>query len=133
LVDSATKCRATASGARSAASSQALAELALARVPGVVKVFEATMNSVVSGSRLASSVPADVRGIDVGDEVHPHAFHRVGSSAWHTIAGPRSEPPMPMFTTSRIGLPVWPLPGAAAHRVGEGLRIVVEHGVRRRA
>jgi len=61
LVDSATKCRDTAAGARSAASSQALAELALARVSSVVKVFEATMNSVVSGSRCVS-VPARCAG-----------------------------------------------------------------------
>ena len=29
-------------------------------------------------------------------------------SAWWAIAGPRSDPPMPMFTTVRIGLPVCP-------------------------
>ncbi len=66
------------------------------------------MNSVVSGSRLRQRA-GEVGGVEVGDEVHAHAFQRVMiERARTTIAGPRSEPPMPMFTTSRIGLPVWP-------------------------
>ncbi len=49
LVDRATKCLATASlGAFSDLSSQSRAELALVMVSCVVKVFEATMKSVVS-------------------------------------------------------------------------------------
>ncbi len=49
LVDSATKCLATAPSP-SASTSQARADLALVSVSWVVNVFEATMNRVVSGS-----------------------------------------------------------------------------------
>ncbi len=51
LVDSATKCLATAASSPSASSSQVRAEVALVTVSMVVKVLEATMNSVSAGSR----------------------------------------------------------------------------------
>ena len=52
LVDTATKCRATAaSSPPSPASDQARALCALVIVSTVVKVFEETMNSVSAGSR----------------------------------------------------------------------------------
>jgi hypothetical protein len=49
LVERATKCLATAFGSPASARSQSRAERALVRVSWVVKVFEATRNSVVSG------------------------------------------------------------------------------------
>ena len=63
LVDSATKCLATAAASPpSAASSQSRAVCALVIVSSVVKVLEATMNSVSAGSRSriasAKSVPS---------------------------------------------------------------------------
>lgn len=52
LVESATKCRATASGpAPRPSRSQRRAEVALVTVSMVVKVLEATMKSVSAGSR----------------------------------------------------------------------------------
>ncbi len=51
LVDRATKCRATAFSSPSASSSQERAEVALVIVSIVVKVLDATMNSVSAGSR----------------------------------------------------------------------------------
>ncbi len=36
------------------------------------------------------------------------------------MTGPRSDPPMPMLTMLRIGLPVWPLQSPDADPVGEG-------------
>ena len=62
LVETATKCLATASSSSSAASSQSRAECALVIVSSVVNVFEETMNSVSAGSRSrvasAKSVPS---------------------------------------------------------------------------
>ena len=49
LVESAAKCLATAASSLAAASSQALALLALVMVSWVVKVLDATRKSVVSG------------------------------------------------------------------------------------
>jgi hypothetical protein len=51
LVDTATKWRATARSSPSRRSSQARAVRAFVSVSSVVNVFEATMNSVCSGSR----------------------------------------------------------------------------------
>ena len=51
LVDTATKCFATACSSPNAASSHARAERALVIVSSVVNVFDATMNSVSAGSR----------------------------------------------------------------------------------
>ena len=52
---------------RSASTSQARAERALVSVSRVVKVFDATMNSVAAGSR--SRIASDeVGAVDVGDE-----------------------------------------------------------------
>ena len=44
------------------------------------------------------------------------------------MTGPRSDPPMPMLTTLRIGLPVCPVQAPLAHAIGE-VRHPVEHGV----
>ncbi len=51
LVDTATKCLATARSSRSAARLHARAARALARVSWVVKLFDETMKSVSAGSR----------------------------------------------------------------------------------
>lgn len=106
LVDSATKCRATASGpAFSPASSQDRAEVALVIVSIVVNVFDAMMNSVSAGSRSRTaswrSAPST---FDTNRTVRPRSV-KERSASW-AIAGPRSEPPIPMFTTFLIRLPV---------------------------
>jgi len=54
LVESATKCLATAWSSRAAARNQSRAEWALAMVSRVVKVLEAMMKSVVSGDTCLS-------------------------------------------------------------------------------
>ena len=51
LVDTATKCLATAAGSPSRASSHSRAVRAFVNVSSVVNVFEQTMNSVSAGSR----------------------------------------------------------------------------------
>ena len=51
LVDTATKCAATAGSSPSAATAQSRAVWALVIVSRVVKVFEAMMKSVSAGSR----------------------------------------------------------------------------------
>ena len=51
LVETATKCRATAAGSFSFASDQSRADIALVIVSRVVKVFDEMMNRVSSGSR----------------------------------------------------------------------------------
>ena len=50
-VETATKCRATAFGSFSFFNAQSRADSALASVSRVVNVFDATMNSVLSGDR----------------------------------------------------------------------------------
>ncbi len=62
LVETATKCLATAAGSFSVARAQSRAVCALVIVSSVVKVFEETMNSVSAASRSrvasAKSVPS---------------------------------------------------------------------------
>ena len=68
LVDSATKCLATASSsAASSASSQFRAEVALVIVSMVVNVLDATMNSVSAGSRSRDGL-VQVGAVDVRHE-----------------------------------------------------------------
>ena len=82
------------------------AERALAIVSWVVKVFDATMNSVVAGCSDPQRV-GEVRAVDVRHEVHARAVVRCTAPAPAvTIAGPRSDPPMPMLTTSVMRRPV---------------------------
>ena len=91
---------------RAGAGTSARAVRALVMVSCVVNVLDATMNSVVSGSQRAQRL-GDVRAIDVGHEVQGADRSRgKGASASVTITGPRSEPPMPMLTTSVMRLPV---------------------------
>ena len=101
LVDTAAKCSATASSP-SASTSQCLASMALAMVSCVVNVLLTTMNKVFSGfnpdntdSRCAPSTL-----------LTKCVF---GPPEWLcnplvTINGPKSDPPIPMFTTSVISL-----------------------------
>ena len=66
------------------------------------------MNSVRAGSRPSQRV-GDVGAVDVGDEMGCAGWAGAkGASARVAIAGPRSEPPMPMLTTSVIGWPSAP-------------------------
>ena len=91
--------------ARAASTSHARAVRAFISVSCVVNVLDATMKSVLSGSRLAS----------VSARCVPSTFEtkcarspacQYGLSASLAITGPRSEPPMPMLTTSVMRLPV---------------------------
>ena len=100
---------------------QARAVAALVIVSMVVKVFEATRNSVRAGSSRRQRV-ADVGAVDVGDEVEARAV-LPWARARDAIRGPRSEPPMPILTTS-VNLPPAPRDLAGADAVGEG-----RHGV----
>ena len=117
-VETATKWWATASvfaasdpsmapDASSPAHSQSRARRALVRVSSVVKVFEATMKSVVSGSS-----PLVFWAMSVGSMFETNRAwmpaSAYGSSAAEIMTGPRSEPPMPMLTTWVTFLPVTP-------------------------
>ena len=106
MVDSATKCLATASSTgRSPASSQARAEVALVIVSIVVNVFDAMMNSVSAGSRSrTASCRSAPSTFDTNRTVSARSVKARSTS--YAIAGPRSEPPMPMLTTFLIRLPV---------------------------
>jgi hypothetical protein len=68
LVDTATKCRATAASP-SAPTSQARAEAAFCMVSWVVKVLLAMTNRVVRGCSVASTVARSAR-VEVGDVMH---------------------------------------------------------------
>ena len=95
-------------------------------VSSVVNVFEETTKSVSSGSRSRVASAKSV-AVDVRDEAERQVAPRVVARAPRRPSpGPRSEPPMPMLTTLRIGLPVWPGPLARAHALGER-RHPVEH------
>ena len=59
------------------------------------------------------------------------AAARKGDSARAAIAGPRSEPPMPMLTTSVKRAPVDAANGAGAHGLGKRqhlLALGLDHG-----
>ena len=106
FVETATKCFATASSP-SAFVSQRRALSAFVIVSCVVKVFDATMKSVRRGSsrdrvwtRCAPSTFETKCGLRSG--------RWNGFSASQTMSGPRSEPPMPMLTTSVIVSPLAP-------------------------
>ena len=81
---------------------------ALVSVSSVVNVFDDTTNSVSAGSRSwvhsQKSVPSTLL---TNWKVMSRRLKSRNASA--AIAGPRSEPPMPMFTTFFTGLPVWPV------------------------
>ena len=101
LVVTPTKCRATSWPP--CARNHSRATLALASVSWVVKVLLTTTNSVSSGlkrrSTGAMSWPSTLLTKCI---VMPGCAK--ASSAGTTICGPRSLPPMPMFTTCRMPL-----------------------------
>ena len=126
LVETATKCFATAaSSPPSPPSSHARAERAFVIVSSVVNVFDETMKSVSSGAR---SRVASTRSVASTFDTNRNVMSRrlKWRSASYAITGPRSEPPIPMFTTARIGLPVCPVHAPTRTRVGEGAH-PVEH------
>ena len=103
LVETAANCRVTAVSPK-AAFSHARADCAFIMVSMVVKVLEETMNSVRAGLRLFS----------VSARCAPSTFEMKcvamvscakGDSACAAMAGPRSDPPMPILTTAVKGLP----------------------------
>ena len=104
LVVSAAKCRARGTAAFASklppcARNQSRAAWALTMVSAVVKVLDATRNSVCSGcswrSRLPSSMPSTLE-----TKCTRLPGIQRSSSADTTMAGPRPEPPMPMLTMS---------------------------------
>ena len=114
FVETATKCLAMASFASSVPSSrwrlsrnQRRAACALASVSCVVKVFDATTKSVSAGSRSANF---EVKSAGSTLETKRPEIPAVAKlrRACVAIAGPRSDPPMPIFTTVLIVWPVTP-------------------------
>src|SRR5579864_5510006 len=115
LVDTATKWWAT-EASPNAAVTHARADPALVSVSTVVNVLDDTMNRVSAGSRSAvasqKSLPSTfdtnrtVSGRSVKDR-----------SASYAIAGPRSDPPIPMLMMLRIRLPVAPAHDPSRTRV----------------
>ncbi len=124
FVDTATKCFATASSP-SASTSQVRAECAFVSVSSVVNVFDETTNSVSAGSsRAASDARSAPSTFDTNRHATPARCTRAARRS--AIAGPRSLPPIPMFTTVRIAARVpGPLPD---HLLGERAH-AVEHTV----
>ena len=100
LVDTATKWSGTAASP-SASTSQVRAVRAFVSVSIVPNVFDATMNSVDAGSRRRSVVSMSAPSTFDTKWVRSRGCPN-DRSAWAAIAGPRSEPPMPMLTTSVI-------------------------------
>ena len=79
----------------------ARAERAFIMVSSVVNVFDAMMKSVVSGlSARTVSTGATPSTLDTKCMRGPSRANGVNASV--AIAGPRSDPPMPMLTTSVI-------------------------------
>ena len=105
LVDTATKCFATAASSPSVASVQSRAVRALVMVSRVVNVFDAMMKSVVSGSR---SRVASRKSAPSTFETNRYVIERseYGASAVVAMRGPRSLPPIPTLTTASMRRPV---------------------------
>ena len=83
------------------ATNQARAACALAIVSCVVKVLLATMNSVDAGSsRRSTAVMSWPSTLETKWKFSPGCTK--ASSAGTAICGPRSLPPMPMLTMSRM-------------------------------
>jgi hypothetical protein len=74
---------------------------ALVMVSMVVKVLEATITSVRAGR--APSACRDMRAVHVRDVMQPRPVVIGRQRQRRHGAGPRSEPPMPILTTSVIG------------------------------
>ena len=92
----------------SAPTIQARAALAFACVSCVMKVFEHTMTKRLRRIDAADQI-LELRAIHVRDEVRRDAAAPFSlRSASHTSSGPRSDPPMPIFTTCLNFLPRHP-------------------------
>ncbi len=115
LVDTATKWWGTASSP-SASTTHARAVRALVSVSRVVKVFEEMMKSVRAGSmpvvasRMASPLTFETKANEISGSA------KSASARW-AMAGPRSEPPIPMLTTWRMRSPVAPVHAPERTRV----------------
>ncbi len=106
LVDTAAKCFASAALPRRSAI-HCRARRALLIVSSVVNVFEQTMKSVVAGSALSmTSAIWQPSMFETKRTARSRLRNRASAST--AITGPRSEPPMPMLTMVRNGLPVLP-------------------------
>ena len=98
LTDTAAKCCGSRLGP-SRCRIQARAARALVSVSSVVKVLEQMMNSVRSGSACSSrSASWQPSTLEANATLGAPALYCL--SACTAMAGPRSEPPIPMFTTS---------------------------------
>ena len=73
----------------------------------------------------------DVGAVDVRHEAARQRAVAESLSASYAIAGPRSEPPMPMLTMLRDPLAGEALPGARAHPLGEVRHLVAGPRARR--
>ena len=83
---------------------QARALAALVIVSWVVKVFDETMNKVLAGSRPRNVSPMSAPSTLDTKWLRSNGGEN-GDNARVAIAGPRSEPPMPILMTSVIGWP----------------------------
>ena len=105
LVETATKCFATAFSSLSAARHQSRAVFALVMVSSVTNVFEEMTNRVSAGS-----IPHVDSTKSVPSTFETNSKRRFRSLKWRSaswaMTGPRSEPPMPTLTTFRMRLPV---------------------------
>ena len=128
LVDSATKCLATAvRRRRSPASSQSRAEVALVIVSMVVKVLEATMNSVSAGSR---SRTASCRSAPSTFDTNRTVSVAVGERAQRLVRHRRAEVGAADADVDDVPDPLAGVAGPLARTdpVGEGGHLV-QHGV----
>ena len=118
LVDTATKCLATALSSPSACNSQARATSALLIVSCVVNVLDETTNSVSAASRsCVASVKAAPWTLETKRKRRLRSLY--GRNARCAISGPRYDPPMPILTMLRMRLPVCPFQTPVRTRVAE--------------
>ena len=109
LVETATKCFATAFSSRSDGQAPRARRLRvghrLQRGEGLRGDDEQRLRRVEVARRLG-----EVGAVDVGDEAEGQVALRCsGAAPRRPSPGPRSEPPMPMLITLRMRLPVWPV------------------------
>ena len=105
LVERATKCFAMCFSSVASFRNQERAEWALVKVSWVVKVFEATRKRVEEGLQIRRTSTSWVESI-LETKCIFRSRREKGLRASVTMTGPRSDPPMPMLTTSEMGWPV---------------------------
>ncbi len=127
LVDTATKCRATAFGSRSARRVQSRAAWALASVSWVVKVLEETTKSVSAGSR---SRVASTKSVPSTLETKRSVRRAVAVVPQRLVGHDRAQVGAADADVDHVadGLPGEAGPGPAAHAGGE-VGHAVEHRV----